>query len=299
MLAFFKKYLASTPMIFEWKVQFFVIWRFFTKLLVFQFRILYNFSETSRDCSSSNQWLEKQEVEMKDSSLGKLGGNCSILLGVLYVFIGITYLLLPPDQKQTSATDQFLLSFAQDPLMQNIQFWEFALSGLIGIAVVLGISESVRSLDEGWVRWTSNLAILGFAVVTINNFRSFAFQPWLAATYLNGDEVTRTAIEVSGPYNLDPQGWLGFGAVGLWVLVVNLLALRAGSWPRSLNYLGIATALVYWLVVVGFVLGQETIITIAAALGGIVLAPAWYIWAGLKLRQASVKTTVSLAPDPG
>jgi len=236
---------------------------------------------------------------MKDSSLGKLGGNCSILLGVLYVFIGITYLLLPPDQKQTSATDQFLLSFAQDPLMQNIQFWEFALSGLIGIAVVLGISESVRSLDEGWVRWTSNLAILGFAVVTINNFRSFAFQPWLAATYLNGDEVTRTAIEVSGPYNLDPQGWLGFGAVGLWVLVVNLLALRAGSWPRSLNYLGIATALVYWLVVVGFVLGQETIITIAAALGGIVLAPAWYIWAGLKLRQASVKTTVSLAPDPG
>ncbi len=223
---------------------------------------------------------------MKDSTLSKLGGNCSILLGILYLVIGVTYLLLPADQKQTSAVDKFLPSLAANPTIQVVQFWVFALSGLVAIAVVLALSESVRSENEGWVRWTSTLAILGFAVVAINNFRNIAFQPGLARAYVEGDAVTKTVIELSGPFSLDPQGWLGFGAVGLWVLVVSLLALRAGIWPKLLTYIGIATAVAYWLIVAGFVFNQETLFTIGAALGGIILAPIWYIWAGLRLRQA-------------
>ena len=35
-------------------------------------------------------------------------------------------------------------------------------------------------------------------------------------------------------------------------------------------------------------LDLETLFTIAAALGGIVLAPIWYIWTGLRLRRASI-----------
>ena len=225
---------------------------------------------------------------MKDNTLGKLGGNCSVLLGILYLVIGVTYLLLPAAQKQTSATDQFLPSFAENPTTQVIQWWVFALSGLIGIAVVLAVSESLRSAHEGWVRWTSTLAILGFAVVAINNFRGIAFQPALARAYVEGDAMTKAAIEVSGPFSLDPQGWLGFGAVGLWVLVVSLLALRVGAWPTLLTYMGIATAAAYWLIVVGFVFNQETLFTIGAALGGILLAPIWYIWTGFRLRQANM-----------
>jgi hypothetical protein len=233
----------------------------------------------------------EKEYLMKDNTLGKLGGNCSVLLGVLYLVIGVTYLLLPAAQKQTSATDQFLPSFAENPTTQVIQWWVFALSGLIGIAVVLAVSESLRSANEGWVRWTSTLATLGFAVVAINNFRAMAFQPAMARAYVDGDAVTKTAIEVSGPFSLDPQGWLGFGAVGLWVLVVSLLALRLGAWPTFLTYTGIATAAAYWLIVVGFVFNQETLFTIGAALGGIILAPIWYIWTGLRLRQKSRETS--------
>jgi uncharacterized protein DUF4386 len=225
---------------------------------------------------------------MKDNSLSKLGGACSILLGILYLVIGLTYLLLPADQKQTSAVDKFLPSFAENPTTQIIQFWAFALSGLLAKAVVLAVSERVRSENEGWVRWTSNMATLGFAVVAINNFRNLGFQSGLAKAYVEGDAVTKAAIKVSGPFSLDPQGWLSFGAVGLWVLVVSLLALRAGIWPRLLTYVGIATTVAYWLVVAGFVSNQETLFTIAAALGGIILAPIWYIWAGLSLRRASM-----------
>jgi hypothetical protein len=100
---------------------------------------------------------------------------------------------------------------------------------LVAIAVVLALSESVRSENEGWIRWTSTLALLGFAVVAINNFRKIAFQPRMAIAYVKGDAVTKAAIEVSGPFSLDPRGWLGFEAVGLWVLIVSLLFLRTGT----------------------------------------------------------------------
>ena len=80
---------------------------------------------------------------MKDNTLSKLGGNRSILLGILYLVIGITYLLLPADQKQTSAVDKFLPSLASNPTIQVVQFWVFAFSGLVAIAVVLALSESV------------------------------------------------------------------------------------------------------------------------------------------------------------
>jgi hypothetical protein len=59
---------------------------------------------------------------MKDNTLSKLGGNCSILLGILDLVISSTYLLLPADQKQTSAVDKLLPSFAENPITPVIQF---------------------------------------------------------------------------------------------------------------------------------------------------------------------------------
>lgn len=210
-----------------------------------------------------------------------------MLLGVSYLVIGINYLLLPADQKAGSALDSFLPSLAQNPTPLTIQYWAFALGAVVALAAVLAISEAVRPANEGWVRWTSHLAVLGFAVVAINNFRNLAFQLDRATAYVGGDAALKAAIEVSGPFSLDPQGWLGFGAVGLWVLVVSWLALRAGRWPKPLAYVGIAVSVAYGLVVAGFVLNLELLIAIAAGLGGIILGPIWYIWLGWTLRRAS------------
>jgi hypothetical protein len=48
-------------------------------------------------------------------------------------------------------------------------------------------------------------------------------------------------------------------------------------------WVGIITAAMYWLVVASNVLEIPLLTVIAAGLGGIVLAPIWYIWAGLLL----------------
>jgi len=228
---------------------------------------------------------------MKDNTLSKLGGTCSILLAVSYIVIGITYLPLPPEQQQIvglyTNPGAFLESFAKNPTLLTVELWAEALGSLLGIAAVLAISEGVRSTNEGWVRWISMLAIIGLTITAIDDLRFLALTPIRAAAYVNGDAAVKAALTVPGALEgLDPQPWLRLGAVGLWVLVVSLLALRGGIWPKPLAYVGIGSAIVYWLAVAGIVFQLVSVIKIKAGAGAFILVPIWYIWLGRRLRKA-------------
>ena len=161
---------------------------------------------------------------MKDNSLSRLGGTCSILLGISYLVGGAAY-LLQPAELQTGDTAQFWVTLAQDSTMNTLLHWAFGLTGIFGIAVVMAVSELVRSTDEGPVRITSGLAFLGYGVMATTHFRSAVLYRVVAAAYAAGDASVQAGIGTLGwrQFDLDPQGWLTFGTIGLWILVVNLL----------------------------------------------------------------------------
>jgi hypothetical protein len=223
---------------------------------------------------------------MKDNTLSKLGGTCSILLGISYVLVGISALLMPAAQK-TGTFEQLIVSITQNPTMILLNWWAKALGAVFALGAVAAISATVRAGNEGWVRWTSNLAIVGFAVTAIDNFRLQFLVPLRAAAYVAGDAMTKATIANNWrPLFLDPQGWLMFGAVGLWILVVSVLALRGGTWPKPLAYAGIVGAIAYWVEVASGVLQSNTLNTIASV-AAVILGPILFIWLGLRLRQAS------------
>ena len=67
---------------------------------------------------------------------------------------------------------------------------------------------------------------------------------------MHGDAAVKAALTVPGTLaGLDPQGWLRWGSVGVWILVVSLSALRGNIWPKLLAYIGISSGIVYCLVV--------------------------------------------------
>src|SRR5215510_185202 len=135
---------------------------------------------------------------MKDDSLYKLGGICSILVGISYVIIGITGLL---ESRALTVENN-----AQQPIMfwdsnRNIiltQYWAMALGAVFALAVIPAVSEKVRNLNEGWVRWTSSLATLGFAVTVLDNYWAIIMTPRLAIAYQTGDQALRDALTVPG-----------------------------------------------------------------------------------------------------
>ena len=234
-----------------------------------------------------------EQDNVKGNTLSKLGGTCSILTGVSYLVIAVIYLLVPPEQQEGSGIPigKFLESFAQNPTSLTVGFLVFGLGSLFGIAAVLAISERVRSANEGWVRWTSNLAIIGFAVNAVDWFRSVALIPASAAAYVQGDAAVKAALTVPGAIaHLDPQAWVRFGAVGLWALVVSLLALRDSTWPKPLAYLGVAVAIANWLIVASNVVQvpSQLLRTIIVGVSVVILPPIWYIWLGLRLRKATL-----------
>ena len=226
---------------------------------------------------------------MKDNTLSKLGGTCSILTGITIIVVAVAYLLLPPEQQDAcGCPEKFLVSTAQNPTLYILVRGLFGLTSLLAIAAVLAISENVRSVHEGWVRWTSTLAIIGLAVNAIDQFRNMALDPSKATAFVRGDIAVKAALTVPGALEgLDPQGWLRMGATGLWVLVVSLLALRGGTWPKPLAYAGIGIAIANWLLVAGEVIQIQLLIAIVAGAGFVILAPLWYIWLGLRLRKAT------------
>jgi hypothetical protein len=225
---------------------------------------------------------------MKDTTLSKLGGACSILTGVSYIMVAVVYLLLPPEQQDNCGCPaRFLDSLAHTSTQYIVVGGVFALGSLFAIAAVLAIAESVRSANEGWVLWTTTLAIIGQAVNAIDALRRIALDPARAAAYVQGDAAVKAALTVPGALQgLDQHAWLGFGAVGVWFLVVNLLALRGGTWPKPLAYLGIGVTIAYWLLVASSLLQIQLFTSIVAGIGLVILAPLWYIWLGLRLRRA-------------
>ncbi|CAA9322531.1 MAG: hypothetical protein AVDCRST_MAG93-5811 [uncultured Chloroflexia bacterium] len=157
----------------------------------------------------------------------------------------------------------------------------------------------MRDLNEGWVAWTSTLATLGFAVTILDNYWAIAFTPARAAAYRTGNEVWWGTLTVPGaPQFIDGYGYLGYGAVGAWMLVLSLLALRSARWPRPLALLGIALAGAYLLVVTPILSEVREVVLGVAAIGGVILAPIWYIGIGFMLRRTERVQKVSTAPLP-
>jgi hypothetical protein len=208
-------------------------------------------------------------------------------VGIFYLIAGIAYLLVPPAQKAVGNPGQFLSSFAKSNSMATLQYWAFAITSLLGIAVVLAINHKIKSVSEGWGIWMSNLAVIGFAYTALNYFRYISIYPNLADAYVAGGEATKAAIAANFPsVGVDPQGWATFGLVGLWFLVANLLALRGDLWPRVLSYVGIVGAIAYGFVVAGLTSQTELLVAIAAG-AAVIVAPIWYIWIGSVLRQSN------------
>ena len=239
--------------------------------------------------TSQVRHLAGRREETVDRSSARLGGISSILVGVSYLAIGVTFFLLPPEQQPGSLlpTDQIYASMAAHSTLLVTYYWAFVVAGVFAVAAVPAISDRVRAANPGWVRWTSTLALIGYAVLAVEYLVLQDQVPKLAAGYLQLDESAQSALAVIGPLNLNNDAWAGFGTVGLWMAVVNWLALRGGQWPKALAVIGLVVGLGNSLVIAGFILEDPLLILITAGLGGVILGPIWFVWLGIRLRRAA------------
>ena len=222
-----------------------------------------------------------------DRNVVKLGGRTAVGLGLVYLLIGITYFMVPPAQLKGFSAE-FWPSLVDAPTWRRIFQFAQALGAALGVAVVLGVREYAQKDEEAWLGWTSVLAYIGYALGIIDNVRSLQLERLQSVIFVGATgPVKDSIIANTALYNLDSMGVLGFGAVGLWVLVSSRTLARAGRIPKGLGYLGIATSLLMAMVVVGYATLNTAFLGLAAGLGGFIIAPAYFIWLGLSLQRAA------------
>ena len=221
---------------------------------------------------------------MKDNSLYKLGGICSILVGISYVVVGTSTIFIPPNLTGVPDARSPFMFFEANRGLILTQYWALTLGAIFALAMIPAVSATVQHLNEGWVRWTGTLATLGFAVTIVDNYVAIVETPARAAAYISGTETIRATLSVP---QIDVQGWLSYGAVGSWIFVVSLLALRGNVWPKGLAYLGIGGALIYFLALASWVIPNLYVsgALIFIAVLGVVYAPIWFTWMGIFLRR--------------
>ncbi len=226
------------------------------------------------------------QADMNDRSVYKLGGAASIIVGISYTVAAVTAVLMPPAMAGLPSIQSPFVLFEENSTMLLANYWALLISAVFALAVVPAVSNTVMHRNEGWVRWTSTLATIAFAVVILDNYWALVYTAPRAQAFMTGSEAVRATLTVPGaPQWIDVQGWLANGAFGLWALVVSLLALRGGLWPKGLAYLGIGGAILLFLglaatVIPGlFLSGMGNIISGIGAL----YAPIWFIWMGLFL----------------
>jgi hypothetical protein len=224
---------------------------------------------------------------MKNKNLLKLGGLFAILLGVAKIFSSGIYLLLAPDLRAEVPAARFLPAFAQNHSLLTSFFWIETLVGVLGLAVVPALSSIVLSRHEGWVRWAGNLASAGFIISAVGYSLSIARLPNIANAYINGEAATQAALAAVWKASIDLFGLWGYGAVGVWVLIVSLLTIHQTGYPKLLAYLGILHAILFLLIPVGAIFKIQTVLLFIAS-AGVAVAPIWWIWVGITLRRIEI-----------
>jgi hypothetical protein len=199
--------------------------------------------------------------------------------------VGIFHTLSPIEHRISSGPEIFLPVIASGFSFSYLVTLSFAFGAVVAIDAIPAIADRFLALNPGLIMWTRNLSLIGYATLAINEFTILARWPSLANAYMEGDASVRAVIAAEPLVLLDHQGWLMYGAVGLFIFVISALGLRQKAMPVFLAYVGLVAGILFWLVVAGFILANEIFIALAAGLGGVVLVPTFYIWIGMLMRK--------------
>lgn len=211
----------------------------------------------------------------------RFAGAMSLAMVVVSALAGLLYVLLPQAQRLGVPGRDLLPSFAADPMMLQLETLALAAMGIVGLAIVQPIRGLVGP-DDDWLRWTSVLALVGYGVAAVGNTLILGKLPGIAAAYVGADASAQTAITTFWRTTIDPFGLWQFGAVGVWLLLVGIVARRSGALPSIGAYLALAAGLAHIVIPVVLLASAQSALAVVALIAAAVIV-IWFGWVGLFL----------------
>jgi hypothetical protein len=152
--------------------------------------------------------------------------------------------------------------------------------GILSVAVLVAIYR--RLLDSA-----AAVALLGLVLVAVGATGSLVHGGYDLANAIN-PPVTDVLAEAELPLPIDPRGLLTFGVTGLGLAVLMLQSRRSHALPANIAGLGVLVGALLVVVYLGRLIvltPTNPLVAVPAALTGLILSPAFYIWLGMELRR--------------
>jgi hypothetical protein len=217
------------------------------------------------------------------------GAICSILAGLLYIGMVTLFIVVPVGANAVVDHHHYAN-------ILNVGHFLLAFLGLAGLAAVPALTERVSINPSSFLSFTRTVAMIGFALMSVNNFRQTGLDHPLAheAMMKGGDVLDTVVIGWAGFVELSPDGWLDFGGVGLWIIALSFTALRMGTVYRKVSVLGLVAGVCLLLTVLGNAIGFQPLVVMGIGIGGLTVIPAWFVTNGiLQLKQKQPGATIS------
>jgi hypothetical protein len=204
-------------------------------------------------------------------SFERLAGYCAIGSGVGGFAYSIAFVLI---------------ARAAPALGLGVSWALLMLGGFLTTVVMVALYERLREIDR-------SLALLALLLGVVGALGSAIHGGYQVANVIHPPATSLPDV----PNPLDPRGLVTFGFAGLGLLGFAGLMRRSARFPSGLGVLGLVTGIALIVVYLGrliIVTPTNPAVLLAAGLTGFILAPAWYIWLGMTLLNATSRRGLSV-----
>ena len=235
------------------------------------------------------------------SGRSPLGGTASLVQAALYV-VAVAAMALAPAQQITGSPSQVAAGFLANPWPLGVMSAAMVLCCLLGLGAVVPATVALFPEERtGWLVFGRNLAVLCLSVTVVYYTWLLFALPERAALSRAGDAASAYLLAASAP--AVPLGWVAsftFGGMGLWVVIVGVLARRRAVLPRGFAVVCAIKALGFWTILAGILSGKLLVTQVGAAVGGLVGGPLYHVWIGVVMRRRAVnRAPLARVPDTG
>jgi hypothetical protein len=202
---------------------------------------------------------------MKPGSFERFAGLCAILAAVAGLLYAISFVIL------------------KDPLFFSIFLM---LGGLLSLGALVGLFNRLGEVS-------AEFSVLGLILGAAGALGAALHGAYDLANVLHAPPAG-AAVLADLPSQLDPRGFLTFGAAGLSLIVAASMMGRGARFPRYLGPLTYLLAVLLMIVYLGRLIvvdPSSPLVLIPAALTGFIVNPLWYLLLGLALRRDEVGET--------
>ena len=234
---------------------------------------------TTADDVQATGGHQRPDEERSAEGLPRSAAVFPALVALAYLTVGVAF-FLDPSQAETTGSDAYWDVLADAGFGRRAFLFAFAMVGVLALGAIGSVRAVLTAGRSGVLQWGFVLGYLGYGVTAVSYLRILSGEAGRAQAFAAGDDATREAI-ASFSIGLDPDGWLMFGATGVFLAIVNGAALARRAWPRWLSALGLVIAAMSVLAWLGLLIDSSPLVNVAVGLGGIVLGPIW--WAGLSI----------------